>query len=192
MSTTPTVATEPDLEYRKDLYFYQMVSAATISFSAYPFIFNEDNPGNLKSGDWIALPCKVVADRHFMPHDLRREAALGHINKNDYLGSICMMLANTAYELVKGRNDRSPEFDFFRHVRNASSHLNHFNFSDNEPSRPASWRGFVIDHTLKGTANRLYGNGCFGNILGAGDIFPLLWDIEQILIRQDEAKSAKP
>jgi hypothetical protein len=192
MPATPTIAAEPDLLFRKDLYFYQMVSASSISFSAYPYIFNENNPGNLKPGDYIALPSKIVTDRHFMPHDLRREAALGHINVNDYLGSVCMMLANTAYESVKNRNDHSPEFEFFRHVRNACSHLNHFNFTDREPSRPASWRGFVIDHILKGRANPLFGRGCFGYILGAGDIFPLLWDIEQILIRQDEAKAAKP
>ena len=103
-----------------------------------------------------------------------------------------MMLANTAYESVKDRNDHSPQFEFFRHVRNASSHLNHFNFAPHEPRRPAAWRGFVIDHTLKGTANPLNRQGCFGNILGAGDIFPLLWDIEQILIGQDQAKAAKP
>ena len=77
MSTTPTVATEPDLQFRKDLYFYQMVSAASISFSAYPFIFNENNPGNLKPGDWIALPSKIVTDRHFLPHDLRERRPTG-------------------------------------------------------------------------------------------------------------------
>ena len=58
-----------------------MISAASISFSAYPFIFNERNRGNLKPGDWIAFPGKIVTDRHFMPYDLRREAALGHINQ---------------------------------------------------------------------------------------------------------------
>lgn len=192
MSATPTVATEPDVLFRKDLYFYQMVSAASISFSALPFIFNDNNPGNVKPGEWIALPSKVVTDRHFMPHDLRREAALGNINKNDYFGSICMMLANTAYESVKDRNDHSPAFEFFRHIRNASSHLNHFHFADHEPSRPAAWRGFVIDHTLRGRTNPVYNQGCFGNVLGVGDIFPLLWDIEQILIRQDKAKFANP
>ena len=47
------------------------------------------------------------------------------------------MIANTAYEAVKDMNDKSPEFEYFRHIRNASSHQNMFNFSDNEPYRPA-------------------------------------------------------
>jgi hypothetical protein len=38
------------------------------------------------------------------------------------------MLAVTAYAAVEDRNDRSPEFEFFRHIRNASAHGNRFNF----------------------------------------------------------------
>jgi len=98
------------------------------------------------------------------------------------------MLVNTAYEAIREFRDTSkelrehPVFELFRHVRNASSHLNQFNFKDYEPSRAASWRSLTLDDTLKGKDNPLYGKGCFGNVLGTADVFLLLSDIEEILI----------
>jgi len=95
--------------------------------------------------------------------------------------SLCAMLANTAYESVKDKNDKSVEFEFFRHIRNASSHKNEFFFTDLEPSRPASWRGLIIDHTKKGKSNPLFGDRCFPPFLGPSDLILLLSDIEQKL-----------
>jgi hypothetical protein len=89
------------------------------------------------------------------------------------------MLANTAYEAVKDRNDRSPEFEFFRHVRNASSHRNQFCFRSDEPSRSAAWRTVAIDHSRQGSDNPLQGAQCFGAYLDVADLLDLLWDIEQ-------------
>lgn len=98
-----------------------------------------------------------------------------------FLGSCCQMLANTAYESVKGRKTHSPEFEFFRHVRNASSHRNYFTFDKEEPRRPAAWRGFTIDHTKLGKENPLQGSPCFGPVLGPADLVSLLKDIEDQL-----------
>lgn len=92
------------------------------------------------------------------------------------------MLADAAYEAVKDFDDRSPLFEFSRHVRNAGSHGNRFNFRPKEPTSPAAWRGVKLDHTLKGTANPLYGSPCFGCYLGLVDIFELLWDVEQVVL----------
>ncbi len=89
-----------------------------------------------------------------------------------------MMLANTAYESVKDHNDQSPEFEFFRHVRNASSHRNFFYFTRNEPARAAAWRGFALDVVAKGDTNPLFGTPCFGPVLGPADLIDLLADIE--------------
>jgi hypothetical protein len=178
------VTPERDLIFRKDLCFYQMVSAAAVSFSSYPFLFGSDNPANLKPLDHIALPGIATGDRHFRPYDVHREAIAGNVSKNDFLGTICMMRANTAYESVRDANDRSPEFELFRHVRNASSHLNRFYFRGDEPRRPASWRGVSINYQLKGNANPLQNDHCFGKMLGTADVFLLLWDIEQIIVRQ--------
>jgi hypothetical protein len=97
---------------------------------------------------------------------------------------ITCMLANLAYERVKEWNDDSLEFEFFRHVRNASAHANKFWFRGNEPKRPAFWRGIDIDSESKGRENPFQLCQCFGNILGSGDLPVLLWDIEQILPKE--------
>lgn len=97
------------------------------------------------------------------------------------LRSLCCMLVNTAYESVKAENDHSPEFEVFRHVRNASSHGNAFFFDEGEPPRPASWRGLAIDHLSKGALNPLQGSDCFGGLFAPADAILLLWDIEQKL-----------
>ena len=178
---------EPDLIFRKELPFFQMVSAASVSFCAYPFLFEASNPVELKPKDYIALKGVVAGDRHFLPAEIRREAIVGNISKDDFLGTVCMMLVNTAYESVKEENDKSEVFEFFRHVRNASSHLNRFRFSDREPARPAAWRGVTIDHTRKGNANPLQNDFCFGKLLGTADVFALLWDVEQIIVRRGAA-----
>jgi hypothetical protein len=84
------------------------------------------------------------------------------------------MLVNTGYESVKSLNDKSPVFEFFRHVRNSASHGNAFTFLNGEPRRPAEWRGKTIASTLTGTR-------CFFDFLGPADIVLLMWDIEQQL-----------
>jgi hypothetical protein len=38
------------------------------------------------------------------------------ITANEAVNSLCCMLVNTAFELVEQSNDKSPEFEFFRHV----------------------------------------------------------------------------
>ena len=68
-----------------------------------------------------------------------------HVNSSILTASLCCMLANTAYETVKGMRDQSPVFELFRHVRNASSHGNRFSFQAKEPRRKAMWRGLEIE-----------------------------------------------
>jgi hypothetical protein len=112
------------------------------------------------------------------PHSLRARAERGDINSSDHIVSCCIMLANTAYESVKYFNDGSETFEFFRHIRNASSHLNTFQFIHKEPVKPARWCKAVIEDELKGENNPLYGQRCFGNYLGVSDILRLLIDVE--------------
>lgn len=88
------------------------------------------------------------------------------------------MLLNAAYSIAEPHNDRTPEFEFFRHVRNAVSHGNTFNFYKTEPARPTSWMNFVIDDALKGPANPLYGTKCVGTTISPADVLALLHDIE--------------
>jgi hypothetical protein len=88
------------------------------------------------------------------------------------------LFVNSTYDALKDDNDHSPEFEVFRHLRNAASHGNRFHFKKREPSRPAAWRGFVIDHNQKGSSNPLHGTPCIGTKIGPSDIMFLLFDIE--------------
>jgi hypothetical protein len=178
----------PALRFSPNGFFYQMVSAAGISICGYPLVFNPFVSDKLGPRDYIELKGILGNDRHFFPRDVVELAKQGRISESIYHGTICMMLVNTAFEAVKEFRKASnelkehPEFEVFRHVRNACSHLNHFNFVDREPARPASWRSLTLDHTLKGANNPMYGKGCFGNVLGTADVFLLLSDMEKILI----------
>ena len=137
----------------------------------------------------LSFAGKIATSKNMLPHALRAMAERGEINKADHIVSCCMMLANTAYESVKQFNDGSETFEFFRHIRNASSHLNVFQFIPREPVHPARWRGAVIDHQRKGEQNTLYGQPCFGHCLGVADILELLMDVEQIIVKQLESQN---
>ena len=159
--------------------FYHMVTSYMVSLASSPSIFNDNNPMGFSDDQYIAVEGILLEGRHFKPHDVYQLAQQGHISQAWFFKSCCAMLANTAYESVKSQNDQSPEFEFFRHIRNASSHRNTFNFFDNEPTRPANWRGNTIDHTQKGKSNALFGTECFGTFMGMAEIIDLLKDIEQ-------------
>lgn len=64
--------------------------------------------------------------------------------------------------------NKTPEFEFFRHVRNAVSHGNRFTFQPSEPSRPASFNGRVINKDLEGHDFVLF------TFIGIGDVLELL------------------
>lgn len=87
-------------------------------------------------------------------------------------------------QLMKQFNDSSEVFEFFRHIYNASSHLNAFQFIQKEPVKLARWRNAVINHHLKGENNSLYGHLCFGDFLGVSYLLKLLIDVEQIIVKQ--------
>lgn len=132
----------------------------------------------------LSFPGRFVPDKLMAPHSLRARAVRGDISSSDHIVSCCIMLANTAYESVKQFNDGCETFEFFRHIRNASSHLNTFQFNHKEPANPARWRNAVLEHHSKGEDNPLFGQRCFGHFLGVSDILELLIDIEQIIVKQ--------
>ena len=86
---------------------------------------------------------------------------------------------NTAYEAVRAHNDQPPEFEFFRHCRNAAAHSNRFFFSEREPARPAAWRTVTLNKSKKGSANPLFNRRCIHGLIGLGDLIELLSDIER-------------
>jgi hypothetical protein len=175
-------------QFSKTLYFYDLVSSFSISLCGCPVIFEEQIDVYTSPQELLSFPGLHSQSKHLAPFQLRNQALNGDINKGQHIASCCMMLANTAYESVKHYNDGSEEFEFFRHVRNASSHLNIFQFNHKEPAKPAKWRDAEIVHQLKGDKNPLQKQLCFGYFMGVADILELLMDIEKIIILQHKAK----
>lgn len=175
------------LAFHRDSPFFQMMMAYITGFAGVEALIAPSNPMGYEppgSKTAIAMAGKVYPQFAVWPYDVRQKYLNGTISQPDIPAAFACMLINTAYETVKLLNDRSPEFEFFRHIRNASSHSNRFNFHANEPSRPASWRGLTIDHALKGSSNPLHGTVCFFDFLGPGDPLFLLSDI-QLKVFQD-------
>jgi len=158
-----------------------MVSSFMVAISGVPSVFKPDNPMNFDRTQTIELSGIVFPSVSIYPYHIHRNAVDGFITIDDYKIALCLMLANHAYESVKSNNDGSPEFEFFRHIRNAASHANNFYFTYKEPSRAASWRSISINDGLKGRLNPLHGHQCFSKTLGISDLLLLLSDIEKKL-----------
>lgn len=70
--------------------------------------------------------------------------------------------------------DKTPELEFFRHIRNALGHGNKFNLRGKEPIRPASFRGRTITRDLNGQP-------VFFKFMCPGDAFDLIDHLENHL-----------
>jgi hypothetical protein len=167
------------IQFDKARPFFDMVMsflAATVGLGP---VFDPKNPLSL-SPQIIAIYQGNVAGAglDIDTGQIHNICSSGVLTIDTAVKSLCGMLINTAYESVSKRNDKSPEFEFFRHVRHAVSHGNRFNFFKHEPARPASWRNLTIDSSAKGSTNRLYGVECIGATLSPADAVWLLHDIE--------------
>ncbi|MEQ1598499.1 MAG: hypothetical protein ABL880_03940 [Methylotenera sp.] len=174
-----TDITQPtQLVFTQGRPFFEMVMsflAATVGMGA---VFDATNPLGLspqmKAGYQGIVKTDVVIDMN----QVHTQCISGALSPDTAVKSLCCMLLNSTYEIAKQFNDRSPEFEIFRHLRNAASHKNLFTFNANEPALPALWAGLKIDHTLKGSTNPLEGGECVGTVVSAGDIIALLYEIE--------------
>ena len=70
----------------------------------------------------------------------------------DYLGGHFSTSLSWVGDHLKraGYFDKSPELEFFRHLRNGVSHGNRFHFDNGEPRRPARFRTFEVTAELEG------------------------------------------
>lgn len=166
------------VQFSQGFPFYDMVTTFMVAIAGSYSIFDKSNKMNWSKDQYMAVEGILVEGRHFIPYDMYELAQNQKITPAKYLKSCCCMLANIAYESVKDKNDKSPEFEFFRHIRHAASHGNKFNFYPKEPLFPASWRGVTINHNLKGESNPLHVKECFGTFIGIADMIDLLADIE--------------
>ncbi len=158
--------------------FFEMVMsflAATVGMGP---VFDPTNPLALSPEKIAWYQGRLKPDTVIDMNQIHQQCTSGALTANAAVTALCCMLINSTYEIAKPHNDNSPEFEFFRHIRNAASHRNRFNFLPHEPSRPAAWSGFVIDHTRHGLANPLANTECAGLLLSPGDILALLHEIE--------------
>src|SRR5437762_937584 len=109
----------PELTFRNDGYFYDMVASFLVSLFACPAMFDPRNPLKLSPDGYMPLKGLATKDMHIRPFQIWKDVQKGYISEKIYLETCSAMLSNTAYESVKSLRNRSPEFEFFRHVRNA-------------------------------------------------------------------------
>ena len=94
----------------------------------------------------------------------------------NFLGSQFMtILSWLGEELSKnGYFDKSPELEFFRHLRNGISHGNTFNLLNGEPQRPARFTQFEIMPSL-------HGQPVLFEFISTGDLFDLFDHVKRHL-----------
>lgn len=166
------------LSFERSSPFCSHVNAFMVATAACPAIFNEGNPMHYSSDQYIAIEGLGSQGKHIRPKEIYEFVHEGNYTMREYLVTMCCSLANGAYETIRDRGIKEPEFEVLRHIRNAASHRNRFNFQKNEPSRPATWRHLTFDSTKRGQINPLYGKPCFGTLLGPTELVDLLWDLQ--------------
>ena len=177
------------LNFKPSGLFYPMVSSCITIVAGLSAILRTDKPTEFELTDKVAITSMFYPDAIIYPHQISKNASQGFLSLDDVRHSLCIMLANLAYESAKAKKripkKPSPEWELLRHIRNASSHNNQFIFRCykrySEPSHPAHWKNLVIDDTKKGKSNPLYGTVCFGKFMEMGELLGLLSDIEDSL-----------
>ena len=173
----------PTIIFTQDSPFFDMVMSFLAATMGMEPVFEKENslsPGPDKLGCYRG---KIRTDRAIDLGQVHALCASGDLTADVVMKSLCCMLINSAYSVAEAHNDQSPEFEVFRHLRNAALHGNSFFFKKDEPRRPASWGSFTIDDKLKGTFNPLSGLECIGGTFSPADVLALLQNIERRLPR---------
>lgn len=105
------------------------------------------------------------------------ESAIGHDPFNRLqLGMVFFLIFSVVGDRLSSQRyfDQAPLLEFFRHVRNAVSHGNAFNFVGKEPVRPAMFRSFDLSKAD-------HGKTLFFEYMLPGDAMDLLDDTEKHL-----------
>lgn len=175
-----TVEPELSLGFSSDGPFFPMVATFLVSTVGLGPVYESDNPLQLsaKNSAWYRGQVEPV-----LLADLGQIRQLTHhLPPNRAVQELCGMLVISAHAVAADhpgcvRSVReSPEFEFFRHVRNAAAHGNKFTFSEGEPRRPALWRSLELTRANHADSQ------CFGKLLNPADALSLLSDIQKMLI----------
>jgi hypothetical protein len=172
------VSNQPFYNFAPGRPFYTMVTSFMAASAGLGPVFAKDSPLAFQPGVALLFTGIVVPDLHVRMEDIRATCTSQPLTGHEAAKSLCCMLVNSAYCVAEDSNDHSPDFEVFRHFRNAASHGNKFFFKPWEPARPASWRGFTIDHKMQGAQNPLHGTEFIGTAASAADVIVLLSDIE--------------
>jgi hypothetical protein len=165
--------------FTQDSPFFEMVMSFLAATVVIGSVFEKENPLALGPDKIAWYRGKVRPDLAIGMEQVQVLCVSGELTADAVMKSLCCMLLNTAYTVAEAHNDQSPEFEVFRHLRNAASHGNNFFFKKDEPRLPASWGTFVIDDKLKGRFNPLFGAECIGDTFSPADALALLQNIER-------------
>jgi hypothetical protein len=180
----------PIINFTQDSPFFGMVMSFLAATAGMGPVFEKENPlaPYPDKTDWYRG--KVRPDLAVDMGQIHALRASGDLTADSVMKSLCCMLLCTAYTVADAHNDQSPEFEVFRHLRNAAAHGNYFYFKKDEPRRRAAWGRFVIDDKLKGSFNPLSGVECVGNTISPADALALLQSIERRLPKNRNEQSA--
>ncbi len=164
--------------------FYDMVTSYMVAVCGLLFFRRPDYDPE----DKVGLASVEHHAIEILPSEVIELIQSGTVPLGTVTDSLARMLINAAYEKAQDKYDSNrwtelrsnyPELEFFRHLRNAASHGGFFTFKGNEPNpkRKAEWRGKVIDASLACKS-------MFDAAIKPGDLFALLWDVEQIIKKE--------
>ena len=168
-------------QFDKEGPFYQMVTSYMVAVCGLLFYRRP----SYDPGDKIGLASIEYPALEILPSEVIGLVQGSTLQLTAVTESLARMLINAACEATQERYDdnkwaqlrlKYPELEFFRHLRNAASHGGFFNFKGKEPNpnRKAEWRGRTINASLAGKP-------MWDVDIKPGDLFVLLWDVEQII-----------
>lgn len=122
------------------------------------------DPGSTVSfGRHIVGEPAVKYDVHKMYAEFSKDKA----NNIDFMKFPMMSMISFIHDIIRdnGFEKQDPEFEFYRHIRNAVSHGNKFTFKNTEPRKPASFKTLTIDASMNGMQNVINDYINFGDLL---------------------------
>ena len=163
--------------------FYDNVLAYFTSLNGIPALYDNEYVSTIKNNHSINLEGKTTGkNNHFNRLALIEQMKSKFSSVQDAVRILSQQLVISCYASVEDENNKSPEFEFFRHLRNGCAHGNKFKFISykdkkshkivNEPSRLAKWNGLEITRSLEKTE-------IIFAFLAPGDILKLLKDISE-------------
>lgn len=161
--------------------FYKNILAFFTCLNGIPALFNENYISTIKHDDSVNLKGTTTGNNQFKRLELIKQMNVEFSNITNAVMILIQQLVVSCYASVENQNDKSPEFEFFRHIRNGCAHDNKFNFRKHknkrtnkviydEPSRSAKWNGLEITQTLENSK-------VIFNFIAGGDVLQLLNDI---------------